>query len=366
MAGSFFDKMGQKMTQRDFIGEGIDMKELFKLQQLLVPDLLNVMERRYFVLRSIRLTEPVGRRPLAQMLEMTERVLRGEVEFLKGQHLIDFQPAGMSLTPEGREHLTKLDVLMREIIGIHKVEQQLSECLGIAETIIVPGDSDKMPLIKDEIGKACARRLEALLVEKNTITVTGGTTMGSVANALMEINVEGKEMIFVPARGGVGGKVSDQANSICAVMADNTGGTHRVMYVPDEVSDELRTILLKEPSINNTLTLIRSADIVLHGIGEAMKMAERRNTDEESMNKIIKRHAVGEAFGYYFDSDGNIVHKVSTIGLQLEDLPHFKYIIAAAGGKSKATAIKSYMKNAPRSTVLVTDEGAAKEILKGE
>ncbi|WP_144461287.1 sugar-binding transcriptional regulator [Siminovitchia fortis] len=342
------------------------MKELLKLQQQLVPDLLDAMERRYFVLRSIRLTEPVGRRPLAQMLDMTERVLRGEVEFLKDRHLIDFQPAGMRLTSDGRKLLTKLEDLMKEIIGIHKAEKQLSEHLGIAETIIVPGDSDKMPLIKDEIGKACARRLAALLDEKNTITVTGGTTMGSVAKALMDINVAGREMLFVPARGGVGGKVSDQANSICAAMAENTGGTHRVLYVPDEVSDELRSILLKEPSINNTLSLIRSADIVLHGIGEAMKMAERRNTDEESMDKIMKGHAVGEAFGYYFDLDGNIVHKVSTIGLQLKDLPRFKHVIAAAGGKSKAKAIRSYMKNAPKSTVLVTDEGAAAEILKEE
>ena len=40
-------------------------------------------------------------------------------------------------------------------------------------------------------------------------------------------------------------------------------------------------------------------------------------------------------------------------------------IIAVAGGSSKARAIAAYMKNAPEKTYLITDEGAAKMILKG-
>ena len=39
-------------------------------------------------------------------------------------------------------------------------------------------------------------------------------------------------------------------------------------------------------------------------------------------------------------------------------------VIAVAGGTSKAKAIVSYMKHAPKQTCLITDEGAAKAILK--
>ena len=62
---------------------------------------------------------------------------------------------------------------------------------------------------------------------------------------------------------------------------------------------------------------------------------------------------------------GEVVHKVQTIGLQLEDLTNAEHVIAVAGGTSKAKAIKAYMKQAPSSTILITDEGAAKEILQG-
>ena len=46
-------------------------------------------------------------------------------------------------------------------------------------------------------------------------------------------------------------------------------------------------------------------------------MARRRNTSEADWLKIQASEAVGEAFGYYFNEQGNVVHKVRTVGMQL-------------------------------------------------
>ena len=73
--------------------------------------------------------------------------------------------------------------------------------------------------------------------------------------------------------------------------------------------------------------------------------------------------AKGEAFGYYFDGKGNVVHRIRTVGIQTGQLEKVPLIIAVAGGKSKADAILSYMASAPRQTILVTDEGAARAML---
>ncbi|WP_316396384.1 sugar-binding domain-containing protein, partial [Enterococcus faecium] len=51
--------------------------------------------------------------------------------------------------------------------------------------------------------------------------------------------------------------------------------------------------------------------------------------------------------------------------IELQDLEKVPIIMAIAGGKSKAKAIRAYMKNAPKQTWLITDEAAANEILKG-
>lgn len=93
-------------------------------------------------------------------------------------------------------------------------------------------------------------------------------------------------------------------------------------------------------------------------------MAERRNLSAKEQKIIDNGEAVSEAFGDFFDQSGKLVYKVPRIGLHVRDLDKIKYVIAIAGGQSKAKAIQSYMKNAPHHTILITDEGASKLILR--
>ncbi|MGE6257465.1 sugar-binding transcriptional regulator [Heyndrickxia sporothermodurans] len=339
------------------------MYSLIELQKKLLPDLLSIMQKRYHILRSIHYMEPVGRRTLAQVLGLSERVLRSEVEFLNDQKLITVKTSGMSVSEQGISILHGLDGMMREISGINEMEQRLKEELNLQEVVIVPGDSDEAPWIKQELGRACVKRMKKRLVEENIIAVAGGTTMATVAEALTLSFGEEANILFVPARGGIGEDVKNEANSVCARMAENTGSKHRVLYIPDQVSDEVYQSFVKEPIIIEVLNLIKKANMVLHGIGDANVMAKRRKTKEEDMKIITDGQAVGEAFGYYFNEAGEVVHKVPTVGLKLNDLSTIEHVLAVAGGASKAKAIKACMKSATKSTVLITDEGAAKKIL---
>jgi central glycolytic genes regulator len=270
----------------------------------------------------------------------------------------------MSLTTEGKNLLEDLEGFMRELKGIDVMELELKHKLGIKKVIIVPGDSDESLMVKGELGKASAVCMKKLLSGKNIIAVTGGSTMAAVAERLSP-EITQKDLLFVPARGGVGEDVQNQANTICSIMSRNTHSKHRVFYVPDQVSTDIYESLIKEPDIHEVLKLIKSASMVLHGIGDAITMAERRKSNPEILNMLESSKAVGEAFGYYFNEQGEIVHKVLTIGLQLENLVGIPNVIAVAGGNSKAKAIKAYLKQAPASTILITDEGAARSLLKG-
>ncbi len=340
------------------------MRSFIDIQRTLLPDLLQVMQKRYTILRYIGFTQPVGRRSLAASLGYTERTLRSEVDFLKDQNLITANSVGMSLTAEGKNLLEDLEGVMRELKGIDEMEMELKHRLGIHRVVIVPGDCDKSAMVKSELGKACASCMKKLLGGENTIAVTGGSTMAAVAEQLTP-EIGGKNLLFVPARGGIGEDVQNQANTICSIMARNTDSKHRVFYVPDQVSTEIYESLIKEPIIHEVLRLIQSSNMVLHGIGDAITMAQRRKTSPEDLEKLKKGNASGEAFGYYFNEAGEVVHKSLIIGLHLEDLEKIPHIIAVAGGASKARAIRAYMKKAPQSTILITDEGAAKKLLKG-
>ena len=345
------------------VSEGAtSMLSFIEIQKRLLPDLLTVMQKRYYILQYINNMQPVGRRSLAGSLGLTERVLRGEVEFLKEQKLIQISTIGMSLTSIGKETLESLSSVMREVTGINEMEKLLHRKLGIGKIIIVAGDSDHSPWVKKEMGLAAANCMKTLLKGNNIIAVTGGTTMASVAEMLTPDIADG-ELLFVPARGGIGEDVKNQANTICAMMADHTDSKHRVLYVPDEVSEEMYKSIIKDPHISEVLRLIKSADLLVHGIGEAITMAQRRRTSASNMLKLKETQAVGEAFGYYFNEDGQVVHKVDTIGIRLDSLPKMPNVVAVAGGSSKSKAIRAYLKKAPPSTILITDEGAAKNLI---
>ncbi|WP_221566853.1 sugar-binding transcriptional regulator [Alkalihalobacillus sp. TS-13] len=338
------------------------MEPLIDLQRKLLPDLLNVMQNRYRILQNVRYLQPIGRRSLAANLQQTERVLRAEVEFLNEQGLLKISTSGMTLTDEGNHILLELENIMKQVSGLHALEGQLREKLKLAEVIIVPGDSDQESWVKKEMGKAAIKRLLPLLKNQKTIAVTGGTTLAAVADMMTPLSKKRQPMI-VPARGGLGERVENQANTICAMMAKKANGDYRLLHVPDQLSNESYQSLIGEPVVKDVLEEIRSAEIVIHGIGEAKTMAERRNSSSEVYRQIEEYQAVAEAFGYYFDKDGNIVHKVKTVGLQLDDLTNDKTIFAVAGGSSKASAIAAYMKRGPNQ-ILITDEGAAKQLIE--
>ena len=212
------------------------------------------------------------------------------------------------------------------------------------------------------MGRACVTCIKERLNGKNIVAVTGGTTLASVAE-MMTPDSKNREMLFVPARGGLGETVENQANTICAKMAERASGNYRLLHVPDQLSKEAYQSIIEEPSIKELLAILKSSSMVIHGIGDAKTMAERRKTPEKDFLKIEQGNAVAEAFGYYFDQEGEIVHKVQTVGIQLDDIDEVPNVIAVAGGASKAKAIKAYMKQGLDS-VLITDEGAANELIR--
>ncbi|MFD2629112.1 sugar-binding transcriptional regulator [Oceanobacillus kapialis] len=339
------------------------MSDLIDLQKKLVPDLIDVMQQRYAVLHSVDMFQPIGRRSLADNTGLSERNARSEVDFLSRQGLIKVTSKGMYITKEGKVILEQLAEFMNEIKGLSVLEKQIKDKLNIEKVIVVPGNSDHFEWVKQEMGKACVSFLQSVIDSKDIIAVTGGTTMAAVANVMNPLD-KTNNYLFVPARGGIGEKVENQANTIVAEMARKAGVNYRLLYAPDPLSESAYQTIINEPSINETLQYIRGATVVLHGIGDAMTMAKRRKTPENVEEELLLRRAITEAFGYYFDAMGNVVYKVRTVGIQLEDLNTIDHVVTIAGGQSKGKAIASYFKQG-KSNLLITDEAAAKEILKG-
>ncbi|MED1745137.1 sugar-binding domain-containing protein [Brevibacillus borstelensis] len=337
------------------------MRRFIEMQQKLLPDLIEVMRGRYMLLRSVYHLQPIGRRALAQAMQSTERILRAEVELLKETGLLHVTAAGMSLSEEGQRILEEMEPLVGDLFGLTELAERLQHLLGIPHVIVVQGNADHSPWVKEELGRVGARMLKQYIREGDIVAVTGGTSIASVAHHLSPApSFRGVQ--FVPARGGLGERVELQANTLASAMAAKTGSSYRLLHVPDRLHPEALQTLMKEPQVQDVLSLLQHSRIVIHGIGDALAMAKRRNYSEAELAELQEAGAVSEAFGYYFNAAGETVHRMPTIGLQLEDVQRAETVLSIAGGESKAKAILSFARQSCQN-VLITDEGAALAIL---
>jgi central glycolytic genes regulator len=337
------------------------MDKLLSLQQKIVPEVIPLLLSRYQILRSIRYLQPVGRRALAEKLQLQERKIRNEVDVLKEHELVSYSPAGMQVTPDGDALLWELEEYIREIQGLRILEDQIAALYQVKQVIMVPGDSDGDQSVKKDLARVTAQFLLQNLTDGAILAVTGGTTLAEVANILPTSQLK-RSITVVPARGGLGEDVEIQANTVAANIAKGVGANYRLLHAPDDLRVKTMQTIAGEPKIKEVLDLLRQADMVLHGIGSAEEITKRRGMTDEKIKEILSKGAVGEAFGYYFAQDGTVVHSTSSVGLQLNELEFIDEVVAVAGGKSKAMAVKAVLSNAPRD-ILIIDEGAARALV---
>ncbi|HHT46547.1 MAG TPA: hypothetical protein GX004_04540 [Firmicutes bacterium] len=330
---------------------------------LLAPEIPEILVRRYKILRKIYYSSPLGRRSLAAYFQVGERVLRREIETLREQGLISVSSKGMFLTASGKSLVASITPFLKSFLGLTVLEEKLLKLLKVKRVIVVPGDLEQDEVVLLEMGRAAARILRECLVPGMVLAISGGMSCAAVADMLPEAGAP-QGITVVPARGGLGEVVDSQANTIAARVAKKLKASYRLLHLPDSLSQEALQVLLREKNIKEILDLINSARILVHGIGTAEEMARRRGVSAEEMQRLRDKGAVGEVFGLFLNSKGEIVDRIPGLGLYLENLSRkAHHVIVVAGGRQKADAIVAVVGNHQRD-LLVLDEGAARRILE--
>ncbi len=360
----FLLNLGQLINMRDKIcptngGDYINQLEIIKS---IAPEIRDIVERRYTILRTIYYNQPIGRRALATELDIGERIARNEVNILKDQGLIEIEAIGMYVTVEGKKILEELSDVYMEFKGILLLQEKLQTILGIQKLIIVPGNSSDNELVLKEMGKITSSIIINMLQSKDIIGITGGSTMAAVASEMCK-SEKPHDVMVIPARGGLGSELETQANSIAAVIGNKLGGRYRLLNVPDTLEKDALEIIVKNNEIKESIDLIKNINILIFGIGRADAMAIRRKLPKERINSLMEAGSVAEAFGHYFDIDGNEIWEYKTIGMTLDMYKQIRNLIGVAGGAQKAEAIIA-ITSLRRDITIVTDESAARRMLE--
>ena len=337
----------------------MDTSMLDSLSQM-APDLMEEMELRALILERVAALEPIGRRALAARLHLAEREVRTAAEALKAAGCLTQSASGMELTEHGRILAEAARVISKGRRSLAALETSLSRKLSVERVCVVQGDADRDEHVLFEVGRAAARQIRFLLQGAQVLAVSGGRTVAAVAQAITA--AAPMDVTVVPASGGLGGGVSTQANTVAEQIGSRLGGHHRLLHLPDGVSDEMAEEFNALPQVREALELLRHADVLLYGVGRALELAQRRGMNPVGLDALRERGAVAEALGFYFDAQGTVVGGAS-LALQPGLMGIANRAAAVAAGAGKAEAVLAVLAHHSHR-LLVLDEGAARRMIE--
>ncbi|MFK8242526.1 MULTISPECIES: sugar-binding domain-containing protein [unclassified Facklamia] len=341
------------------------MQDVFSIMQDIAPDLNEMLQVRCSILYQLQSThQAIGRKTLAQKVNLSERSLRTIIQLMKEQHLVEVGHSGIRLTSRGQEVAAVIADKMVSTNYLHELSAKLQSRLGLDGCMVVSGNVEQDTSVYAELSRAVEQVLNRYLkYGQNTIAVTGGETLAHVGEGLTQILSKDRELVFVPARGGVGGRFNIQSNMVGGLMAQKTGAQYVPLFIPDMMEELASKALLNDPAINQAVMLGKQADCLLVSVGSAKTMAERRELTSEQQQLLREQQAIGEAFGVFFNEQGNEVLRLPRIGIQIEELSQIPLVVTVVAGASKAEAVKGYCQLVQHHGWLICDEGVANMIL---
>ncbi|KAD3515083.1 winged helix-turn-helix transcriptional regulator [Arthrobacter yangruifuii] len=253
-----------------------------------------------------------------------------------------------------REQESSLATELRERFGLQDVR-----------LAVVPGEGASLV---GELGKVGAALLADNVRDGDTVGVTWGQTMHSVARHLQRQERRGVEIIQL--KGGVSytTRVTNDFETI-TLFCNAFGAFARTLPLPvifDSV--EVKRLVEGEEHIRRVIDMGRESDVAVFTVGAIRPDAMLFNLGylSETEEAGIAAHAVGDICSRFFDDAGNpCLPQLDerTVGITLEDLRAVPTRLMVAGGEHKVSAIEAALR-AGFATHLVIDQAAARQVLQ--
>ncbi|MGB9682590.1 MAG: sugar-binding transcriptional regulator [bacterium] len=250
-----------------------------------------------------------------------------------------------------------------------QLEDELEKLFSLEEVVVVSsGESDTS--LKQNLGIGGAALLRRRIQGIKVLGVSWGSTLYEVINSLPQEHSP-SELKVVQLVGGMNPVNSSiYADELAKILATKFNGDAYILRAPMVVDNpEIRKLILNESHIKEVLSLARSSELALVGIGALGKdsiLFRSGCVSEAELIEIEKRGGVGDILGRFYDIDGRMIPSSldeRIIGLGLEDLKNIPYVIGVAGGNNKTNAILGALRmNILKG--LVVDELVAREILQ--
>jgi deoxyribonucleoside regulator len=252
-----------------------------------------------------------------------------------------------------------------------EVEEELKRRLGLKHVSVVEvANQTNYDDLRKQLGKAGARLLRKLIEPGFQIGVAWGTTVQATIEAFEKTPISGTKVVQLV---GVLGSTrhSYSAQTLVERLAYRIGGEGVYLYTPFIVENETTAAsLLKDPSVEEAISIGRECDIALMGIGttkpEYCSLYKGNHITKGELDTIRSASAVGDVCALYYEIDGSLA-KVDfhhrRIGTSFDDLQNIGTRLAVAGNLEKAEAILGAIKG-KFINALVTDNQTALRVIE--
>jgi DNA-binding transcriptional regulator LsrR (DeoR family) len=325
----------------------------------------------------------LSRRPgeLKQMVQCLELYYRQAKSQKDVAETLGVSPATVSrlLKRAVDEGLVRVEL---DLPRTQELETALVQRFGLREAVVIAagGRGDT----REELGVAAAAYFEKVVAHGMRVGLSCGFTLYQTVRALRERRF--RDLSLYPLSGESTLKLVDiSPNTLVGMMAAKYRPHVTAYALPVQHLASLREVererrrQLRDPEIRRIYEAAQSVDVALVGIGQIAEQTPGFCSLAESYGVSVRRlrqlGVVGEINYQPFDAGGAVVdhpelrilmHRVVSVDsrrLQALSRHDERYVIAVAGGKGKAEAVRGAV-NGKFMNVLVTDEDVALSLLK--
>lgn len=264
------------------------------------------------------------------------------------------------------QHYVKV-VVSPELLNSIDLAQRIKKAFGLTECMVIPADGGIRPP-SERIGRAGAQYLDQILVNGDVLGVAWGRTVLALSEELPEKSMPDSCVVQVigSQRSAYDGFTAEEC---VAFIAHRLHARSISLHAPAALSTSaLRDALMREPTIQEQFTRIRSCNKLLFGVctvkTSSLVFASGLISAEES-KYYVSQGAVGVIAGRFFDAKGKWIRGSMDdrmIGMTLEDVLDVPTRVAVAGGPEKTDAILGALRG-NYITALITDDPTARNIL---
>ena len=274
-------------------------------------------------------------------------------------------------------NLGVVQISIRPIMGVFdELERGIEQCYDLREAVVVEtSDHNDQETVTREVGQGAGDYLRRVVQPGDTITISWGTSLLGMVNALSAGNgrteVEGVKV--VQGLGGLGDPTQEvHAADLTRRLARILGGQAVLLPAPG-VAGTLPSAeaLQADPHVRQALAEAANANLAFMSIGaprpDSLLVRSGTIVSWPELEAVRRRGAVGDLNLRLFDAAGRLVPSAidrRVIGLTLDQIQKIDTVVGIAGGAVKGEAIQAALAG-KLIDVLITDDVTARHLVDG-